>query len=161
MSYTPNGMYQPYPSPYQQAFPDQLSQLRMQQLQMPSMQMTPQATNASGSPILWVQGEAAAKAYLVAPSSTVMLMDSETPRFYIKSTDGAGMPNMRIFEYKEVLAEAAKMPASAPVGNFVTREEFEEFKNKLDSLMIPAGEASSRTRRNARTEGGTQDESSV
>ena len=53
------------------------------------------------------------------------------------------------------------MPASASVGNFVTREEFEEFKNKLDSLMIPAEEASSRTRRNARTEGGTQDESSV
>ena len=53
------------PMPYGQPAPDQLSQLRqMQQPQgMPNQQMMPQQTQQSD--MLWVQGEAAAKAYIV------------------------------------------------------------------------------------------------
>lgn len=82
--------------------------------------------------LIWVQGEAGAKSYIVAPGNTVMLMDSEGERFYLKSADASGMPMpLRIFEYKE-RTETPSQAFSATVtaqnvnfDNFVTREEFE------------------------------------
>ena len=52
--------------------------------------------------LIWVQGEAGAKAYAIAPNTTVMLMDSEAQTFYIKSADASGMPQpLRAFDYTE------------------------------------------------------------
>ena len=63
-------------------------------------QQTTQQQNDTG--ILWVQGEAGAKSWAVAPGKSVMLMDSESNTFYIKSSDASGMPiPLRIFDYKE------------------------------------------------------------
>ena len=42
--------------------------------------------------IIWVSGEAGAKAYLVAPNNTVQLWDSESQTIYLKSADACGMP---------------------------------------------------------------------
>ena len=54
------------------------------------------------SSIIWVQGEAGAKAYPVQPGCSVVLMDSENPYFYIKMADASGMPlPLRVFEYSE------------------------------------------------------------
>ena len=41
----------------------------------------PQTNNG----IIWVQGEAGAKSYLVAPNNTVQLWDSEDQKIYLKS----------------------------------------------------------------------------
>lgn len=95
----------------------------------PTQQMAQQGNNG----LIWVQGEAGAKSYLVAPGNTVMLMDSEGERFYLKSADASGMPMpLRIFEYKEC-TEVPSHASSATVtaqnvnfDNFVTREEFEQ-----------------------------------
>lgn len=80
----------------------------------------------------WVQGEAAARAWLVAPNNTILLMDSESKRFYIKSADAAGMPSMRIFEYTEI----GNQTPTNPVGNveFVSKDEFEMLKGRIDAL---------------------------
>ena len=43
-------------------------------------QNTPQA-QSNGNAIMWVQGEAGAKAYPVAPNTSVLLMDSEESVF--------------------------------------------------------------------------------
>lgn len=76
--------------------------------------------------ITWVQGESGAKSYIVASNTSVLLMDSEQSRFYIKSTDASGMPlPLRIFEYTEIKDEPVKAEP-ANVNNYVTREEFEE-----------------------------------
>lgn len=48
----------------------------------------PQVSNS----FAWVQGEASAKAYPVAPGNTILLMDSEAPVLYMKSTDLTGKP---------------------------------------------------------------------
>lgn len=39
--------------------------------------------------IIWVQGEGAAKSYLVAPGCTVALFDNESQTIYIKSADAS------------------------------------------------------------------------
>lgn len=136
-------------NPYQ-PYPDQLAQLRNNQYVPPQ--------NAGGS-INWVQGEAGAKAWLVNPGTSVLLMDSETQRFYIKTSDTAGMPTMRVFEYKEITG----MPVQETTQNsdsFVTRKEFEELRRKLDELSEPVTISPMEARR-AKSKGGSVDESSV
>lgn len=126
--------YNPYyPFMYQMGngtMQDNVSQIRNQQIQP---QLMPQAQNQNNNGFVWVQGEAGAKSYIVAPGSTVMLMDSEGERFFLKSADASGMPlPLRIFDYKE-RTEMPSQAVSAPVSaqnvnfdNFVTREEFEQ-----------------------------------
>lgn len=80
------------------------------------------------SGINWVQGEAGAKSYAIAPGQSVLLMDSENYVFYIKSSDPSGMPRpLRIFDYTERTI-AAKPIETTPTQtvDYITREEFEE-----------------------------------
>ena len=123
---------------YRPTYYDPVQQNQMGQF---NQQFQPPATPPSTQPmaqqgnngLIWVQGEAGAKSYIVAPGNTVMLMDSEGERFYLKSADASGMPMpLRIFEYKE----RTETPSQAFNGsvaaqnvnfdNFVTREEFEQ-----------------------------------
>lgn len=133
------GTYQPMPQPY----PDRLTQLQnqyQQSVNIPQMQ-APVQTPQVNQGLLWVQGEAGAKSYLVAPNTTVLLMDSEGQRFYLKSTDGAGMPSMKIFEYKEVVntpqntSQAPNLDENVLHDKFVTREEYEGLKRQYESIM--------------------------
>lgn len=89
---------------------------------------SPQTNNG----LIWVQGESAAKSYLVAPGNTVMLMDAENSVFYLKSADISGMPlPLRIFDYKERQntpvndLKATVSDFSGLDDRFITREEFE------------------------------------
>ena len=130
--------YQPLPQPY----PDRLSQLQNQYQQtvnVPQVPSVPQPQVNQG--LLWVSGEVGAKSYLVAPNSTVLLMDSDAQRFYLKSADNAGMPSLRIFEYNEV----TNAPQNALQGlntdlkeldsKYVKREEYEGLKRQYEEIM--------------------------
>nr|DAT00107.1 MAG TPA: hypothetical protein [Caudoviricetes sp.] len=123
--------YYPMGQQMPSAMPDQLAQLR--QAAYPQQQQTAQQT----APIIWVQGEEGAKAYMVAAGNSVLLMDSENSTFYIKSTDASGMPQpLRIFDYTERTA-AQKQPtqaAKAQAGEFVTRAEFDALAARFDAL---------------------------
>ena len=95
--------YAPFyrPTYYDQMQPNQNMNQFNQQFQPPTAPPTTQPMAQQGNNgLIWVQGEAGAKSYLVAPGNTVMLMDSEGERFYLKSADASGMPMpLRIFEY--------------------------------------------------------------
>lgn len=87
---------------------------------------------AQQSSPIWVQGEAAAKSYPVAPGNTVLLMDSEQSRFYMKTTDPSGMPlPLRTFEFKEVAQNAPVSPPCFDPSKFVTKEELSEMLANL------------------------------
>ena len=117
----------------------------MQQMSQPQ----PQA-----APIIWVQGEAGAKSFLVAPGQTVQLMDSEAEVFYIKATDQSGVPlPLRIFDYKE-RTTSAQRPAQAaqvPSVEYVTRAEFDALVAKL-AQMTAAPAQQEQTQRMKRRE---------
>lgn len=121
------------------AMPDQLAQMRAQQQQSAQPQQ-----QQSNSGLIWVQGEAGAKSFIVSPGTTVMLMDSENSVFYLKSSDASGMPlPLRVFEYSE---RTATMPQSPNFGsqalngfdpnNYITRKEFEEV---MANLAVSSG----------------------
>lgn len=126
-----------YNNPYQYSFgvPGQMNQFQQQPVQMPAQPVQQPQQNNNG--ILWVSGEVGAKSYLVAPGTSVLLMDSESEKFFIKSTDVSGMPQpLRTFEYHEV---GTQMPPKQPVQNmdnkYVTRQEYDDLKGKYEAII--------------------------
>ena len=125
---------------YQPPLQDNLAQMRnnqyMQMPQMQPMQSMQQAQNQqSSNGIIWVQGEEGAKAYMVAPGNSVLLMDSENSAFYIKSTDNSGMPMpLRIFDYVERNAKQ-QMQNIKPNVEYVTRQEFDALSARINDIM--------------------------
>lgn len=123
------GQYYYVPDPgeqrsgYSAPVPDRLAQLRQQQM----MQQAPTQPQDNGG-IIWVQGEAGAKAYFVAPGNTVQLWDSENQVIYLKSADMSGMPSMRVLDYTERNAAPTQQKRQVPqidLSNFITRDELE------------------------------------
>lgn len=109
------------------------------QAPQPVQQPTQMAQNNNSS-IIWVQGEAGAKSYLIAPNTSLMLMDSEGDYFYIKSTDNTGMPTLKKFAYNEITNNGSKTVENGSKNDFefdpnkyITREEFEREMAKIGS----------------------------
>lgn len=118
---------------------DRLAQLQAQRNQMQGTQMSlPNQPPQTNQGLLWVQGEAGAKSYLVAPNTTVLLMDSEGSRFYLKSTDSAGMPSLRVFEYSEVSQNAPQAQQGEQINlddKYVTRQEYDALQGKYMEIL--------------------------
>lgn len=97
----------------------------------------PQQPNSS---IIWVQGEAGAKSYLVAPNNTVQLWDSERQTIYLKSADASGMPSMRILDYTFRDVPQGSQMAQKPVGvDYPTRDEFNALKGQIEAIRAELG----------------------
>ena len=116
-----NPYYQnPY---YPQPMPDNLMQMRQQQMMQPAPPPVPQNPVATGG-VQWVSSEQEARGYLIAPNSAVALWDSTAPTVYLKQADASGKPTLKIYD----LVERAETPSNAPQkpgAEFVTREEFD------------------------------------
>ena len=119
-------MYQtPYTQPYTQNAP----------VQQQSQAVQPSVQNG----IIWVQGEAGAKSYLVAPNNTVQLWDSESQTIYLKSADASGMPSMKILDY--TIRENEKNTANNPVAaqydksySYATKDEIRAVSEQITAL---------------------------
>jgi len=106
-----------------------------QQLQQQSV---PQQQDNS---FIWVQGKEAAKAYLVAPGKDVLLMDSDNPYIYMKSTDVNGKPQkMKTYRLVEefddddveIKSEDDESPEYVKKDEFdLLLKEFEDLKSQL------------------------------
>lgn len=86
------------------------------------------------SNLLYVQGEAGAKAYHVAPNTTVVLWDSESPTIYVKSADMMGYPTMTILEYKKRETPTPNFTESSQTNSFVTKEQFHTLEEQVANL---------------------------
>lgn len=118
-------MYNNFPQTYQPYIP-QVYQPQPQQMQ----NQAPVPNNG----IIWVQGEAGAKSYLVAPNTTVQLWDSEDQIIYLKSADASGMPTMKILDYT---VRGSNLPVSEvfiPDDKYVLKDELSGLKSKIDRL---------------------------
>lgn len=103
-------------------------QQQMQQNQFSQFQQTqPQIPTQN---LIRVNGIDGAKAYQMTPNSTVALFDSNEDIMYVKSTDGAGFPQIRKFRFVEMQESQTQQSENT---NFVSREEFENFKKEIMS----------------------------
>lgn len=125
--------YPNYYSPFYQStgtpYINQPMQANAPQVNTPPINSPVQQNNG----ITWVQGEASAKSYPVLAGQSILLMDSENPVMYIKSTDQSGMPlPLRIFDYTERKSDVTPNSALAqPKVEYVSRNEFEAFREAI------------------------------
>ena len=92
--------------------------------QMNNQQIFPQEQPQN---LIRVNGIDGAKAYQMNANSTVALFDSNEDIMYIKNTDGAGFPSIRMFKFEEV----NEITKSEEKQDYISRKEFEEFKKEL------------------------------
>lgn len=126
-------VYPAWPNPQNGAMPDQLAQYKQPYQMPPQPQVQPiqqpqQDIVEIGKPI-WVQGEAGANAYPVAPGKTAWMMDSESNKFYIKTVDqnGRPMPLDRYIFTKEMESRQQSQNNDA----YVLRTEVDEIINRM------------------------------
>lgn len=99
----------------------------------PSQTSVGSAQSSTQNLLIWVQGEAAAKSYPIAPNTSVPLFDSEANVIYIKSADASGMPSIKILDYT-VRDNTPKRAETAPQTDFVTHNELADLQREIDSL---------------------------
>ena len=92
-------------------------------------------SNVQQNGIIWVQGEAGAKSYLVAPNNTVQLWDSEKQVIYLKSADASGMPSMKILDYTIRNNEQPQAPVAVADVEYVTKDEFNSFVERIQAQL--------------------------
>ena len=125
MSYQP--MY--YPQQFQPQQPIMASPQPQQTQQQPAQQPV-------NNGIIWVQGEAGAKSYLVAPNTTVQLWDSENQVIYLKSADASGMPSIKTLDYTiREMKQSHAHTMVAQATEYATREDLEALRAEIESMI--------------------------
>ena len=79
-----------------------------------------------------VQGEAGANAYPVASGNTVMLMDYDSGKFWIKSNVNGIPQRLRSFSFREDVQDQQQVQQSA--GQPISRVEFDNLAQNVSSL---------------------------
>ena len=105
-----------------------------QQMQQPQLipQQQPQQQN-----IIRVNGYEGAKAYTMNANSVVALFDANEQKFYLKQADGGGFSTINVYEYLPYEQNKVEEHKSQ---DFVSREEFEQFKSQLIEMTKNTGQ---------------------
>jgi hypothetical protein len=119
--------------------------------QQPFQSVTAQNQQQMNNGIIWIQGEAGAKSYLVAPNTTVPLWDSESQRIFLKSADASGMPSIKTLEYTIVGNPAPSAAVSASDVPYATKDSVEALRTEIDGLRAEIDRLTTRRRRKEET----------
>lgn len=92
-------------------------------MQSPLFTQAPLLPQAQPQSIQYVNDRASVDSYQLPANSSVILMDSNQARFYVKQTDASGAATVKSYDFKETEKEKPK--------EYVTKEEFESFKANL------------------------------
>ena len=85
----------------------------------------------SNNNIIWVQGEVGARSYQLPPSSSVLLLDNDDSKFYIKTTDASGMATLKEYKFEEYREQKKQ---DFDTEQYVTKQEFQEFKANIEAV---------------------------
>lgn len=139
--------YQPYGSMYQSPYGqppyyNAYATLQNNQQNFPQPQQQPQNVQPQPqqqvpiqSNIEYVNGIEGAKAFILTPNTQKLLLDSDNPFFYIKTTDLQGKPTVRRFRYIDIDAEQQTEPQKEEKSlDFVSLEQFTNLLNDFNDL---------------------------
>lgn len=107
---------------------------------IPSQTSTQQQQQVYQNNIIWVKGKENARSMQIPPNSTVILLDSEVGKFYIKTTDDIGLGRLRVFSYVEEPDNDSTNSSSVPnvdLSNYVTKSELEEIVKEIKNNNEP------------------------
>ena len=97
----------------------------------------PQQQSYQHNNIIWVKGKENARSMQLPPNSTVILLDSEVGKFYIKTTDDIGLGKLRVFNYmeqpdiEEKPAQQQTAFSEIDLSNYVTKQEMEQILKEI------------------------------
>lgn len=123
------------------------AQQNIPMVQQPQMQYVPQQPmmqpqqqeqqSQENNSFIWVEGKEAAKAYLVAPGHSLLLMDSENPYIYMKSADKDGKPQkMRTYRLIEETDDEEIVPEVVENVDFAKKEDLKGFVKQEDFNLV-------------------------
>ena len=130
-TYQPNYYYSPTatqpiynPRNWQQYNTTAVTSYQQQQTQNNNQQV-------NNNSMVWVQGEAGAKAYVLPPNTTLPLWDSEAQVIYIKSVDISGKPTMTILDYVD---RNAPTEVDSVQTEYATKEQVEMLNSQFTAI---------------------------
>ncbi len=137
-TYQPNWYYQPQQTTAQPMY----GQYR--NWSQPVVNPAPQNAQTRNGSMIWVQGEAGARAFSdIQPGVPVALWDSEDQVIYIKTIDNTGKPSMTILDYRERSQNVSK--EEEPKVEYATKDQvasitdqFQSINEKLNNLSTYA-----------------------
>lgn len=118
-NYNPTSFISPFNNPYNSNIPSQYQQ----QTQTQTQQYSRPQNN-----IIWVAGKENARSMQLQPNSTVILLDNDASKFYIKTTDDIGLGKLRVFRYieetdSEQNHSTQELTPQFDVSQYVTKQE--------------------------------------
>lgn len=136
-----NNLYNTYPNQYTYSRLDsQLASMQGGQMNNMGMQVVNNGVTQmqsmqgfSGSNIISVTGIEGARAFNVAPNSSVLLLDGENPVMYLKTSDSIGMQKITVYSLTEVHNNPVPVKEDNPV-EYVTKEAFEALQARVQVL---------------------------
>ena len=105
-----------------------------QSYNQPQQQQQFYSSNNNQNNIIWVKGKQNARSMQLPPNSTVILLDSEVGKFYIKTTDDIGLGKLRVFSYTEEADDESASNSVNPdldLSNYVTKMQLEEIIKEM------------------------------
>lgn len=129
-NYPYGNVYQPFTYPYgnMNYQGNNNQQINNQQMQQPQMNQ-----------YAFVNGIEGAKSFQMQPNQTILLMDSDRPVCYMKTTNNIGQASLRYFKLTEVNENELKddtQPQTNNVNNdYVLKADFDALSKKVNDLL--------------------------
>ena len=90
----------------------------------------------------FVNGIEGAKSFQVSPNQTMLLMDSDSPIVFKKTTNNIGQSTIEYFKLVQIKESEAREIITPQVNNggeYVLKSDFDELNKKLDDLLSKIG----------------------
>lgn len=140
----------PYPMyntgmPYNPTVPQYLQQTQVPQAQMQAQQPQPMGSMPVVSNIRFISDVSEVNRSILPNGTAMMFINPQARRFYIKAVDRDGMvANVETYEFRPVSADE---PSANP--EYITKADFEQFKQQLTSMIGAHNEPVPATQSNA------------
>lgn len=121
-----------------------LPQLQNMQAQLAQLQgnQPQQQTIQQGYQIQTVKGIAGARAFAIPPSSSIVLMDTDSSVFYVKTTDANGLETVKAYEFSEKEVDSPELSSD----KFILKSDFEKLAEKVEEFMKSASNSEKQPR---------------
>ena len=84
---------------------------------------------------VFVNGVEGAKAYQILPNQKIMLMDSDSPIVFMKTSDNYGKATLRYFKLIEISENDLKSTTLSPANDYALKSDLDELRSKIDTLI--------------------------
>ena len=128
----------PYGNFYQPIMPQQNQ--AQQQPNFNNLYQQPQQQQAQTTQCSFVNGIEGAKAFQMLPNQTVMLMDSESPMLYMKTSNGMGQSTLKYYKLvetneQEIRNQNVVQPQQTQPGEeYALKSDLDVLSKKIDEI---------------------------